>query len=173
VMGADLPRGTSATVVAAAKRRGRPPIPKSEPWVARWTLWPQALAPNVVGRMTLGPAYSYSLLRAAQQLSAKLKPPLPINKIVVFYPRRFAKAVSLHLLRTRKRKGLGEFKGLSICASSRLCHVCMAFRIEDVENHRTPADAYHVDIQARGGKKNIEPVPLYAAEENFGQEIHE
>lgn len=165
--------------------RGRKPYglgPNAREPGRRWRRWPQGLAANQVlplfrrGRAKIpGTGYQYTLLNAAKRLSARFTPELPLEKIVVFYPRRLYGHISKNLYRTRASAGLDEFKGLIICSNPELRSLCVAFLISDVEAHRTPADAYHVDFRANGNRRRkIEPVPLYTAEEsNLGYEITE
>lgn len=116
--------------------------------------------------------YHRALLRAARKLSERFTPPLPLEAIVVFYPSKFRVRVSGNLSYLKSRGSLEEFKGLTISATKNLSALAVAFRIEDVEAHRTPADAYHVTIRTREGKRGIEPAPLYTKEEsNLGREI--
>lgn len=144
----------------------------------RWRYWPQALAPSEVVELkrtrtgAVKHGRHYSLLRCAMLLSERVH--VPIEEIVVFYPVRLRASVSRRIRHTRSEKGLEEFKGLTICATDELKFLAIAFRIEDVEAHRTPADAYHVNIRTRAGKRRIEPAPLYTKEEsNLGKEIRE
>jgi hypothetical protein len=164
-------------------RKFNPSKPLSERRVLEWVHWPQALAPSVTVGMEKhkgsGAGFVSAIGMAGQALSARFDPPLPTDRIVVFYPKRKAAVVkrSIRYRRhaTRKGGGLTDLKGLSICATRRLQGVCMAFRIEDVEAHRTPADCYYVKVESPGrSAKKLNPEPLYAeAESNLGTEIHE
>lgn len=144
----------------------------------RWRQWPQALAPNEaveLKRTRVGVAkcgHHYSLLRCATLLSWRIN--VPLEEIVVFYPLHLRPNVSRNIRRQRAEKGLDDFQGLTICATRDLKRLAVAFRIEDVEAHRTPADPYHVNIRTREGKRRIEPAPLYSKDEsNLGKEIRE
>lgn len=160
-------------------RKKKPAPAKPVRW---WAAWPQEIAPSEAGPFRRpktksergrAPGYQYKLLYVAKRLADRLDD-MPLAKIVVFYPAWARPHVARNLQRARKKLGaLSEFQGLSVCATRSLRELCMAFRIEDVENHRTPADAYYIRIQ--GGKAGkLEPVPLYTEEEsNLGKEIVE
>lgn len=121
---------------------------------------------------------SHRLLLIAERLAARTQTPL--DGIVVFYPRHLASCINSHLWMVKKAMGidayLERFKGLTICATPRLVQVAVAFRIEDVEQHRTPADAYYLRAYRTEAERNrcrMDPEPIYTAEENFGRESHD
>jgi hypothetical protein len=157
--------------------------PEPKPHVRCWTEWPQSFARHEeIGLGTRGryatKGRGHRLLLVAERLAARSK--TPIDGIVVFYPRHMNNAINSHLWFLKQRLGIDEylkrFKGLTICATPRLVHVAIAFRIEDVENHRTPADAYYLRAYRTEAERNrclVDPAPIYTAEENEGREIHQ
>ena len=120
----------------------------------------------------------HRLLLVAERLAARTD--TPIDGIVVFYPRHLNASINSSLWSIKQYMGidayLEKFKGLTICATPRLVQVAIAFRIEDVEQHRTPADAYYLRAYKTDAERNrcmMEPEPIYSAEENFGKVSHD
>lgn len=149
----------------------------------RWLKWPQTIALNR-RRSLQGARASHTqgvhvlkVIRAcAVDLCGCFDPPLPLSKVVVFYPKRFKDRVNSYASTARKN-GDPQYRGLIVSATTSLKWGCQAFLIEDVKNHRTPADAYFVMLHktaAKGPEKPIDPNPLYTKRESkIGKEIHE
>ena len=164
------------------KLRGRTPKPISEQKVKRWLKWPKMIAMHT-GRYMGGRGHLehsgmtiLGILRGcAIDLCEKFNPPLKLSDVVVFYPKRFRSEIAESISKNPKRRV--QYRGLTIAPTNRLNKGCRAFVIEDVRNHRTPADAYFVIVERparRDPPTGINPNPIYNADESgTGKEIHE
>lgn len=153
--------------------------------VRDWLHWPQGIAPSAwywmrdplkvqaqkrfrkLDRMS----YIMRIVNCAKLLIVQLKDRGPtMDEIVVFYPQKYHHLVTDNL-RKKHRTAIAA-RGLSICSTPHLRTRCMAFRIADVEQHKTPADPYFVQITASAGRR-IRPAPIYTAEESGIGEVIE
>lgn len=152
--------------------------PRKASPVNRWRKWPQALAINeTVMLYPWGNKTSWKhktmldmALECGEKLSERAK--VKLEEVVVFYPLERYGTISRRLNRLKTSgEGLGKYKGLTISSTRKLEKACVAFLIKDVEEHRTPADAYYTNYHPGAVRAN--PIPLYDEYENFGKEVHE